>query len=214
MPRRHWLARGLVSGVNGVVGVQIGLSVASVARSQLVPFGGTPSFNSHASEATPKCQYEEAVKSYLTRIYRYEHSHNKNKDLSLQSRGLTVKLADGVTWQDPKCTFRGLQEVRQAFCFPVELADAPLCVNVDASEGGDNIVLTYTLSYNNNQCQSLLSVWVKKVPKKDSLQMAEIVITKMEEQWNGMPLLRSLPFRTVRRINGLAAYHASLGLGW
>ena len=124
-----------------------------------------------------------------------------------------VKLSESATWEDPKAIFKGPKEILQAFRIPTQdtIASAR-CVNVEPQ--GESIVLSYALPYQNDGDKSILVVTVEMHQMKDSPEFNEFVITKMEEQWNGIPLFQSMLFWIVRRVNGFAAFQLSSGLGW
>ena len=198
---RHSFARRIVSTVNVAVSIQIGLSMVSIGRGTGLVEEKSKLLDSR--EVFDASHYK-LVMNYVAHLYssgRFSPSQ------------LGVKLAESATWEDPKCIFQGTSEIRQAFRISShKLAASPRCVNVEPK--GETIVLTYAVPYKKYNQESLVKVNVQMHQMKQSPEFNEFIITKMEEQWNGIPLFQSLLFWIVRRINGVAAYHFSSGLGW
>ena len=199
---RYSFARRTVSTVNVAVSLQIGLTALSIGRGKGA-FESPPNLL-HEKETFDAPHYK-FVQDYISSLYSNQSSH-------LQSR-VGVKLAECATWEDPKSIFQGATEIQQAFRIPAQdTAKSPRCVNVEPK--GQLIVLSYVLPYTKFNNQSLLVVSVEMKQMKASPEFNEFVITKMEEKWNGIPIFQSLLFWIVRRINGVAAFHFSSGLGW
>lgn len=199
---RYSFARRVVSTVNVAVSLQIGLTALSIGRGK----GWAPGKESellNEREVFDAAHYL-LVQDYVTALY---------SNSTRESPATGVKLADSATWEDPKAIFEGPTEIRQAFRIPTQDTVASArCVNVEPQ--GKVIVLSYALPYQNDGGKSILVVTVEMHQMKDSPEFNEFVITKMEEQWNGIPLFQSMLFWIVRRVNGIAAFHFSSGLGW
>ena len=200
----HSFVRRVLSATNAAVSLQIGLSLFSVGRGANL---------AGVEEESPLLEQREVFDSGHYRLVANYVSSLYSRNSYLHADMIGVKMANTATWEDPKCVFQGPQEIRQAFRLATQdLDEPPRCVDVEPQ--GESIAITYALSYPNYGQQSLLVVTVEMHQMKDSPEFNEFVITKMEEQWNGIPLFQSMLFWIVRRVNGFAAFQLSSGLGW
>lgn len=98
----------------------------------------------------------------------------------------------------------------QDLCHTVQ-HNPPRCIDVTPKGTGNTITLTYAMHQRYGhlgwlQLHSLLFVDVEIQQMKDSPEFNELLVTKMEEHWNGGPLFSSLLFWGVRRLNGIVSH--------
>ena len=122
----------------------------------------------------------------------------------------TVQIDDQVSFADPAAICQGAPEVEEAFralskIQPISLSP-PTLVNVQPH--GDTIALTYYLHQQYGGRLRVKSLCVVRVV----LREGRFVVHRVEEAWNGVPLLDTLPFSVCRRINGGVSWFLTTNL--
>ena len=124
-----------------------------------------------------------------------------------------VQLDDKVTFADPAAICEGPSEVTDAFralryLKPQSLL-TPYCVDVEPK--GASIILTYILHQRYMGWLHLPSLLIVDVQLKQRPDMpqSDFLVLNVEEQWNGVPLLKTYLNKIVRRVNGLASFQLS-----
>ena len=116
-------------------------------------------------------------------------------------------LAPRCVFSDPAVLSIGDMEIVEVFralkyLSPISL-DSPRMLSVvhDRQINQTRVHIQLHQQYNNSvELTSLLLVDV------DTSNMEHLVITRFEERWNQVPVLEFLPFRFVRRWNGIVSY--------
>ena len=119
------------------------------------------------------------------------------------------QLDPNTTFEDPAAMCSSPKEVEEAFRALAKMQPEsfapPRCVHVEpmgSSYAMDQTYLGGTLSL-----QSLLTVHIQlQTVHTKGFPESQFLITKMEEQWNGVPLLTNYLFWIPRRVNGWFSY--------
>ena len=208
MPGALYIIGSLRSALTAAVGTQFVLTVASMGyasgigmavgnRSKLLSISSKP------PEEIFDAHHYNYVTEFVTKMYA--------------GRGMShpyVKMKETMAFEDPAARCCGAPEAEEAFRILVHLEPrsifSPRCVDVKPQ--GESIALSYALhqQYLGGRIvfPSLLVVTVQLRQRKD-IPESEFLVLKMEEQWNGIPLIDSYLFSIVRRINGIISYHIS-----
>lgn len=207
--------RGFKTVLKGMGGAHVALTVSSLAYGTF--FGSSSSGGAdaeHLDEAFDARHYQSVTK-FVERVYSGNGAATSTTAAALKDG---VTLADDVTFEDPAAMCCTKSEVVEAFR-ALQLAkprclSKPVCVDVEPKGGA--IQLAYRLDQQYLNClrvNSLLLLEVELIPFKGEIEMAHyshFVIKKVEERWNGVPLLNLGYLHTLsRRINGLLSYYAT-----
>ena len=208
MPGALYIIGNLRSGFTAAVGTQFVLTVASIGYACGMMVGGTNRSNGRLiTTSKPEEVFDAHHYSYVTEFVTKMYA----------GRGMShpyVKMKESMAFEDPAARCLGAHEAQEAFRILVHLEPRsmfpPRCVDVKPQ--GESIALSYALhqQYLGGRLElpSLLVVTVQLRQRKD-VPESEFLVLKMEEQWNGIPLIDSYLFSMVRRINGFISYQMS-----
>lgn len=199
-----YLMGSIRSGLTAAVGTQLVLTAASIGYASGKLGLGTPSklISDKPTEVFDASHYQ-FVTEFVTRMYA--------------GRGMQhpyVKLQENTIFEDPAARCEGGEETQEAFRALIHLEprslSSPCCVDVQPQ--GESIALSYALhqQYLGGRLElpSLLIVTVQLRQRHD-IPESEFLVLKMEERWNGIPLIDSYLFWFVRRINGFVSYQVT-----
>ena len=200
------LATHLRTGAMIAVGTQIGVTMASMgyasgrfgganAKLLLRPDGRGP------REETSDARHFKLITQLVTSMYSGQgikpHDH--------------VQLADEIEFADPVAICRGPAEVKEAFgalrFLQPEPIRSPRCIHVEPK--GASIFVTYSLY------QRYLRGWLEfpsllvldvQLKQRSDMPQSDFLILRMEEQWNGVPLLTTFLNKAARRFNGVLSH--------
>jgi len=197
----------LKTGAVIVVGSHIGVTLASLGYAT-GQFGGANAAmflrddGKGRREETRDARFFQYVTEWVTDMYAgrgIQHDH--------------VRLDDTVSFADPAAICKGPSEVIEVFralrfLKPHSLL-TPYCANVEPK--GASIILTYILHQRYMGWINLPSLLIVDVQLKQRPDMpqSDFLVLKLEEQWNGVPLLKTYLNKIVRRANGFASFQLS-----
>jgi hypothetical protein len=190
------------SGVKAFLGTHVALTVTSVAHGAVGP--AQDSFlGNKKREAAFDANHYKFVTNLVCDMYSGKGAGACSPD--------HIELAEGVTFEDSAAICSGRKEVLEAFraltVLNPESLERPVCIDVEPK--GESITLTYALNqryFGSLDVASLLEVNVHLSPIPNNPE-SKFVLTRMEEQWNGVKPVGSLLFWIVRRINGIISWH-------
>lgn len=191
--------RRLVTGFKVVVGTHALLTCASLTYNTYVD-------NDPSREGKPNEVFDAGLYRKVTNMVTEMYS---GKGV-IETR--EVRLAQNATFEDPAAICSTPNEIREAF--RALKAARPSCISqpkcIDVRPNGESIELTYHLNQRYGgflNLQSLLLVDFHLARAEDGITEGHLVVTKLEERWNGTRPLGALPFWISRRINGLISWN-------
>jgi len=126
-------------------------------------------------------------------------------------KGMThdyCKLDNDATFEDPAAVCQGNEEINEAFRALSKINPKPLSKPrcVDVSPMGSTIACTYCLHQQYGTMLTVRSLLVVHIQLQTvhtkGFPESQFLVKKLEEQWNGTPLIDNYLFWIPRRING------------
>eukprot|EP00339_Tiarina_fusa_P019627 CAMPEP_0117081014 /NCGR_PEP_ID=MMETSP0472-20121206/57132_1 /TAXON_ID=693140 ORGANISM="Tiarina fusus, Strain LIS" /NCGR_SAMPLE_ID=MMETSP0472 /ASSEMBLY_ACC=CAM_ASM_000603 /LENGTH=187 /DNA_ID=CAMNT_0004808835 /DNA_START=70 /DNA_END=630 /DNA_ORIENTATION=+ len=177
----------IASGVKAFLGTHAALTITSLAYGV---YGSFSEKETPRREAAFDAYHYKFVTDLVCDMYSGNGISGRNPD--------HIELGETVTFEDPAAICSGRKEVQEAFralgIVDPESLERPVCIDVEPK--GDSISLTYALKQRylgSLEVASLLEVDVHLGPIPNNPE-SKFVVTRIEEQWNGVKPLGSLLF--------------------